>query len=63
MDSRAEHYRRRGIEAQQRAAQTTNLSIKEAFKDVARGWFVLAEQTEWLDQHRQPGPSREEKPK
>jgi hypothetical protein len=63
MDSRAEDYRRRGIEAQQRAAQTTNLSIKEAFKDVARGWLLLAEQTEWLDRRRQPGASPEEKPK
>ncbi len=63
MDSRAEHYRRRGIEAQQRAAHSTNLSIKEAFKDVARGWFALAEQTEWLDQQRQLGASPEEKHK
>jgi hypothetical protein len=47
--SRAEYYRRLGVEAQQRAGQTTNLSLKEAFKDVARGWFTLADQMEWMD--------------
>ena len=52
MYSRAEQYRRRGVEAQQRAAQITDLAIKEAFKDVARSWFALAEQTEWLDRQR-----------
>jgi hypothetical protein len=36
MDSRAEYYRRRGLVAKQRAAQTPDLSLKEAFKDVAR---------------------------
>jgi hypothetical protein len=50
--SRAEYYRGRAIEAQERAAQATNLAIKEAFKDVARSWFVLAEQTAWLDRER-----------
>jgi hypothetical protein len=49
MHSRAEYYRRRGLEAQQRAAQTTDLSLKEAFKDVARDWFAVAEQVDWLD--------------
>jgi hypothetical protein len=52
MYSRAEDYRRRGIEARQRAAQSTNLSIKQAFMDVARGWFTLAEQVAWLDSKR-----------
>jgi hypothetical protein len=46
--SRAEYYRRLGVEAQQRAGQTTDLSLKEAFKDVARGWFTLADQMEWM---------------
>ena len=54
MYSRAEYYRARGIEAQQRAAQITDLAIKEAFKDVARGWFMLAEQVAWLDRERNP---------
>jgi len=46
MCSRAEEYRRRGIEAKQRAAQA---NIRLAFEDVARGWFLLAEQANWLD--------------
>ena len=52
MNLRAEQYRRRGTEAQQRAAQTTDLGVKEAFKELARGWFVLAEQVTWLDRER-----------
>jgi hypothetical protein len=53
MYSHAEYYRRRGIVAQQRAAQTTDLSVKEAFKDVARHWLALAEREDWLDrQHK-----------
>jgi hypothetical protein len=49
MYSRVEEYRRRGNEARQRAAQSTNQSIKEAFLEVARGWFTLAKQVAWLD--------------
>jgi hypothetical protein len=49
MRSRAEEYRRRGIEAQQRAAQATEPQIKDAFEVVAGGWFVLAEQADWLE--------------
>ena len=62
MSLRADHYRRRGIEAQQRAAQTTDLAIKEAFKDVARSWFMLAEQVTWLDK-RQDAVMRESEKK
>jgi hypothetical protein len=52
--SHAEYYRRRGMVAQQRAAQTTDLSLKEAFKDVARHWLMLAERVDWLDrQHKE----------
>jgi hypothetical protein len=49
MDSRAEFYRRRGEAAKQRAAQITDLSLKQTFKDVARHWLALAERVEWLD--------------
>jgi hypothetical protein len=49
MYSRAEYYRRRGLEAHQRAAQTTEAKIRDAFEDVAEGWFVLAEQLDWLE--------------
>src|SRR5262249_28300176 len=43
MYSRAEHCRRRGLEAQQQAARTTEKKIGDAFEDVAEGWFELAE--------------------
>jgi hypothetical protein len=58
MYSGAEYYRHRGLVAQHRAAQTTELSLKEAFKHVAREWFALAERVDWLDrQHnRQQNP-------
>jgi len=49
MHSRAEYYRRRGLAAKQRAAQITDLSLKEAHKDVARHWLALAERVDWLD--------------
>jgi hypothetical protein len=35
--------------AKQRAAHCTDLSLKEAFKDVARHWLALAERVDWLD--------------
>jgi hypothetical protein len=50
MCSRAEHYRRRGLVAKHRAAQCTDLNLKEALKDVARHWLALAERVDWLDQ-------------
>jgi hypothetical protein len=46
---RPEHYRRLGLAAQQRAAQSTDSRIKEAFKDVARHWLMLVERVEWLE--------------
>src|SRR5438094_5608626 len=52
MSSRAECYRRWGLEAQQRAAQTTEEKIRDAFETVAGGWFLLAEQLEWLEKER-----------
>jgi hypothetical protein len=50
MYSRARDYRRRGIEAQQRAESAKEQSLREAFGQVAVDWFALAEQVEWLDQ-------------
>jgi hypothetical protein len=53
MYSPAEHYRRCGLVAKERAAQATDLNLKEAFKDVARHWLALAERVDWLDrQHK-----------
>jgi hypothetical protein len=60
MHSRAEHYRRCGLAAKQRAAQITDLSLKEVFKDVARHWLALAERVDWLDrQHNGPAESND----
>jgi hypothetical protein len=57
MYSRAEQFRRRGIGAQQLAAQAKDEATKEAFELMAREWFALAEQVEWLDrQHRDSRP-------
>jgi hypothetical protein len=50
--SRADEYRRRGIEAQRRAAQLNDLSIKQTFTDIANQWFAVAEQVEWLESRR-----------
>src|SRR5262249_17939771 len=59
MSSRAEYYRRRGLEAEQRAAQATEVKIRDAFEDVAEGWFVLAEQSDWLErQHNDQQASK-----
>jgi hypothetical protein len=44
-----EYYRRRGLSAKQRAAESTIPSVKEAFKDVARHWLMLAERVEWRE--------------
>ena len=44
-----DEYRQRAAEAKNRAAQTSNPSIKSAFEEVARGWLLLAEQTEWIE--------------
>jgi hypothetical protein len=58
MPSRAEHFRCRGLAAKQRAAHFTDLSLKEAFKDVSRHWLALAERVDWLDrQHNEPAES------
>jgi hypothetical protein len=51
MNSRAEDYRRRALQLKQRAAQITDLRLKEAFRDIARHWLALAEREAWLDQH------------
>jgi len=49
MSSRSDEYRQRAAEAKNRAAQTTSPSMKSAFEEVARGWLLLAEQTEWIE--------------
>jgi hypothetical protein len=49
MDSDAEYYRRRGVVAKERATQTTDPSVRETLKDVARHGLALVERVEWLD--------------
>jgi hypothetical protein len=49
-----EHYRRLGLAAKQRAAESTDPRVKEAFKDIARHWLALAERVEWLDRQLRP---------
>jgi hypothetical protein len=49
MYSSPEYYRGRGLEAKQRAAQTPDLRLKEAFRDIARHWLALAERVAWLE--------------
>jgi len=52
MSSRLDEYRQRAAEAEYRAARTSDLSIKSAFEDVARGWLQLAEEMEWIEGRR-----------
>jgi hypothetical protein len=58
--SRADHYRRRAIQARQRAAQALDpSSVRAGFAEVANHWIALAEQLEWLE--RSNGRMAEEK--
>jgi hypothetical protein len=55
MHSLAADYHRRGLEAQQLAAQAAaEPRIKQAFEQVADNWFTLAAQVQWLEQHGRP---------
>jgi len=54
MRSRAEDYYRRGLEAQQCAAQVAELRLKRAFEQVADNWFTLAQQAQWLEHYSRP---------
>jgi hypothetical protein len=49
MSLRADMYRRKAAESKNRAGRASNPSIKSAFEEVARGWLLLAEQTEWME--------------
>jgi hypothetical protein len=49
--ARSDEYRRRGIEAQNRAAAAADTTTRSAFDELARGWLALAEQTDWLDKY------------
>jgi hypothetical protein len=47
-------YRQRAAEAKNRATQASNPHVKTAFKEVARGWLLLAEQMEWMERQDEP---------
>jgi hypothetical protein len=49
MSLRADMYRRKAAEAKNRTAEASNPHVKSEFKEVARGWPVLAEQMEWME--------------
>jgi hypothetical protein len=53
MSPRSDMYRQRATDAKNRAAQTNNPHVKTAFKEVARGWLLLAEQMEWMDRQEE----------
>jgi hypothetical protein len=57
MHLRAEYYRRRGLAAKQRAAQMSDLRLKEELQDVARHWLALAERVDWLDRQHKGQPA------
>ena len=56
MSSRTENYRRQGLAAKERAAQMSDLRLKETFKDVARHWLALAERVDWLERRHNSHP-------
>ena len=47
-----EYYRRRGLAAKQRAAESADRRVKDAFNDVARHWLALAERVAWLERQQ-----------
>jgi hypothetical protein len=53
MSPRSDMYRQRAADAKNRATQTNNPHVKSAFKEVARGWLLLAEQMEWMDRQEE----------
>jgi hypothetical protein len=54
MSPRSDMYRQRAAEAKNRATQASNPHVKTAFKEVARGWLLLAEQMEWMERQDEP---------
>ena len=51
MYSRADFYRRRGHDAQHWAGRTSEEKMRDAFQDIAAGWFMLAELMDCLNEH------------
>ena len=49
MSLRADMYRQKAAEAKNRAGYLPLPHVKSAFKEVARGWLLLAEQMEWME--------------
>jgi hypothetical protein len=59
MSLRADRYRQRAADAENRAAQARDPSIKSAFENVAAGWVALAEQVERIGREKSPEPDQE----
>ncbi len=55
---RADMYRQKAAEAKRSAARSQIPFLETAFEEVASGWLLLAEQTEWIDREweRKTGP-------
>jgi hypothetical protein len=52
MSLRADTCRQKAAEAKLSAARAQNPFVKRAFEEVAAGWLVLAEQTQWIEWQR-----------
>jgi hypothetical protein len=61
MSSRAEQYRRGGIEARKPRHKQPIQTSDFAFEAAARGWFALAEQVAWLDRRHDVGQQAHKK--
>jgi hypothetical protein len=49
-DMRIEQFRRRALDAQQRAGSASDPNAKAELEQIAKEWFALSEQLEWLNQ-------------
>ena len=48
MGQKADEYRQRAKEADEKAKVATDLEAKQAYRDIAQHWRTMAEQTERL---------------
>jgi hypothetical protein len=59
MSSRSDEYRQRATDAQKRAAQAKDESIKHRLEQLAADWIALAKQAERIDsQDSAPSPTK-----
>jgi hypothetical protein len=48
--------RQKAAQVRQSAAKAKNPSMRRAFEEVASGWLLLADQTEWIEQQSSQPP-------